>query len=86
MEVPDPWGDGGEAGGRSSLLPGGFKPSRDSNSLNIPFTVSQVEYRNQYREKGPLREFPLYGPQTGTNQVPYPKGQGNLLTDQRSVV
>ena len=51
--------DGGELELRSSLSPERVKPNRDSNSLNIQFTVNKIHYTDQYGQKGPFREFPL---------------------------
>jgi hypothetical protein len=60
---PDPGGDGGEVDVRSSLLPEGFKPNKESNSLNIPITVSLIQYNSSIKKKRPFRgKFPLPGP------------------------
>jgi hypothetical protein len=43
---------------RSSLLSELVKPNKESNSLNIPFTVNHFQYTDQYGQKGPLGGTP----------------------------
>jgi hypothetical protein len=51
--------DGGEVDERSSLSLERVKPNKDSNSLNIPFTVNKFHYTDQYGERALEGKFPL---------------------------